>query len=182
MIIAFGSQGRDALSLMEKEKSIAIAKIDSDKDSSDVKYGLINYADFAGIYSKLGEFNTKDEVVDAIGKIPWAGDGTGLHDAMSKAAKEFKMSGRLDANKIFLVFVTGPAAATPEKLNTFAQTLFDMDVRVIPVLLGRDRDEDHVKNIVLDPKDVVKPGDDDEPSIVAKDIGDTVKRGKLCLL
>lgn len=182
MIIAFGSQGINALSLMEKEKSIAIDKIESDKDSSDIRYGLINYADIAGIYSKLGEFSTKDEVADAIGKISWAGEGTGLHDAISEAAKEFKMNGRPDAYKIFLVFVTGPAAASLEKLNTSAQKLFDINVRVIPVLLGENSDEDHMKNIVLSPKDVVKPDDGDEPSDVAKDIDDTIKRGELYYL
>ena len=182
MIIAFGSQGRNALSLMEKEKNIAIDKIDSDKDSSDIRYGLINYADVAGIYSKLGEFSAKHEVKDAIEKISWAGDGTGLRDAISEAAKEFKINGRPDAYKIFLVFVTGPAAASVEKLNTSAQKLFDMNVRVIPVLLGEDSNEDHVKNIVLSPKDVVKPGDDDEPSVVVKDIDDTIKRGEFYLL
>ena len=184
MIIAFGSQGSDALSLMEKEKSIAIAKIDSVKDSNDIRYGLINYADIAGIYSELGEFSLPAKVKDAIRKISWAGEGTGLNDAISEAAREFKKNGRPDAYKIFLVFVTGPAAASPEKLNISAQKLFDLNVRVIPVLLGDGSDEDHVKNIVLGPKDVVKPREDDEPSSVANDIDDTIKRGEhlLCAI
>jgi hypothetical protein len=177
MIIAFGSQGRDALPLMEKEKSIAIAKIDSVKDSRDIRYGLINYAPTAGIYSELGEFRSPTEVKDTIRMMSWAGEGTGLTDAISEAAKEFKKNGRPEAYKIFLVFVTGPAAASPEKLNISAQKLFDLNVRVIPVLLGDGSDEEHVKNIVLGPKDVVKPEQDDEPSSVAKDIDDTINQG-----
>ena len=177
MIIAFGSQGVDALSLMEKEKSIAMAKIDSVKKSTDIKYGLINYADIAGVYSKLGEFTTQDKIKDAVSKMSWAGEGTGLKSALSEAENEFKKNGRPDAYKIFLVFVTGQAAATPEKLIVSAQKLFDMNVRVIPVLLGENSNKDHVKNIVLSPKDIVTPKKDEEPSSVAKDIDDTAKRG-----
>ena len=182
MIIAFGSQGTDSLSLMEKEKSIAIAKINSLKDAGDIRYGLINYADVAGVYSKLGEYRSPAKVNDAIRKISWAGEGTGLNDAISKAVKEFKTNGRPEAYKIFLVFVTGPAAATPEKLNVSAQKLFDLNVRVIPVLLGDDSDEDHVTNIVLGPEDVVKTEEEDGPGSVAKDIVDVIKRGGNSLL
>ena len=178
MIIAFGSQGSDALSLMEKEKNIAIAKIDSVKDSGDIRYGLISYADTAGVYSKLGEFSSPAKVKDAIQKMSWPGEGTGLNDAISKAVKEFKMNGRPEAYKIFLVFVTGSAAATPEKLNISAQKLFDHNVRVIPVLLGDDSNEDHVTDIVLGPKDIVKPKPDDEPRSVVKYIDDVSKRGR----
>lgn len=178
MIIAFGSQGRDALSLMEKEKSIAIANIMSVKESDDVRYGLINYADFAGVYSKLGEYDTPEKLRDAIQKMPWAGEGTGLNNAISEAVYEFKKNGRPEAYKIFLVFMTGPAVASPEKLNLSAQELFDLNVRVIPVLLGEDSDEEQVKNIVLGPKDIVKPKEEDKPSSVAKDIDDTIKQGR----
>lgn len=178
MIIAFGSQSEDALALMEKEKSIAIATVDFVKDSSDTNYGLINYADIAGVYSQLGEFTSRSGVKDAIQKLSWAGQGTGLNKAISEAEKEFKKNGRPEAYKVFLVFVTGPAAAGVEKLNKSAQKLFDLNVRVIPVLLGDDSREEYVKDIVLSPVDVVKPESNDEHSSVAKDIVDTIKRGE----
>ena len=178
MIIAFGSQGKNALSLLGKEKSIAAAKIDSVEGSSDIRYGLINYADIAGVYSELGEFKTAVETKDAIWKLPWAGEGTGLNNAISQATNEFRNNGRPEAYKIFIIFVTGPAVSSPKILNMSAQELFDLDVRVIPVLLGDDSDEEQVKYFVLDPKDIVKPREEDEPSSVAKDIDDTIAQGK----
>ena len=174
MIIAFGSTGRNALSSMEKEKEFAMAYINS-QATKDIKYGLINYADTAGVYSKLGEFTKVEEVKDAIRKLSWAGEGIGLDKALTKAAQQFKKYGRPEAYKVFLVFITGPASANKNEVKLAAQDLSHFNVRIVSVLMG-----DESENIVSHPNDVVKAKPTDKPNSVAKDISDTIGRGNTC--
>ena len=176
MIIAFGSTGPKHLSLMEKEKQFAMAKIDA-QDTTDVNYGLINYADIAGVYSGLGEFTNYDDVKEAIQNMPWAGEGTGLKDALSKAVSEFKRNGRPDAYKVFLVFITGAASENQDGLKQVARELLDLNVRIVSVVVGDDANDGQITSIVVGPKDVVKVKPDEEPKTVGERIENTIKRG-----
>ena len=176
LVFAFGSTGRDAIPLFEKEKEAAKVMIDNEK-VKDILYATIVYGKDALLKSKFNDMPDKSKVKEFIDTLTWKDEGKKLDHALSEADKVFKESGRPKARKIAVVFVTGTADATTSELKKAAKKLNDNDVKIVVVKLGTDPDDKQLEAITPT-KNIVKKKKAIEPKELSQFIEEVVKKGR----
>ena len=173
LVFAFGSTGRDAIALFEKEKEAAKVMIEKEK-VKDILYSTIVYGRGA---STKSIFNMSDTVKEFIDTLTWEDEGEKLDHALVEADKVFKEHGRPKSRKITVVFVTGKADATTTELKRAAKKLNDNGVKIIVVKLGTDPDDKQLKAITPE-KNIVKKKRPIKPEELAELIEEQVKKGR----
>ena len=173
LVFAFGSTGRDAIALFEKEKEAAKVMIEKEK-VKDILYSTIVYGRGA---STKSIFNMSDTVKEFIDTLTWEDEGEKLDHALVEADKVFKEHGRQKSRKITVVFVTGKADATTTELKRAAKKLNDNGVKIIVVKLGTDPDDKQLKAITPE-KNIVKKKRPIKPEELAELIEEQVKKGR----
>ena len=175
LVFAFGSTGRDARPLFEKEKETAKVMIDNEKEK-DILYSTIVYGKDASLKSKFKDMPDKNKVKDFIDTLAWKDEGDKLDHALTEADKVFKDHGRPKARKITVVFVTGKADATTNELKKAAKKLNDNGVKIVVVKLGTDPDDKQLE-VITPKKNIVKKKRPIKPKTLAEFIEEQVKKG-----
>ena len=175
LVFAFGSTGRDAIALFEKEKQAAKEMIDGEKEK-DILYATIVYGKDASMKSKFYDMPDKSNVKEFIDTLSWKDEGKKLDHALVEVDKVFKDHGRPEARKITVVFVTGTADATTSELKKAAKKLNDYGVKIVVVKLGTDPDDEQLKAITPE-KNIVKKKKTVKPKELAQFIEEIVKKG-----
>lgn len=176
LVFAFGSTGRDAIELFEKEKEAAKVMIDNENEK-DILYSTIVYGEDASLKSKFNDMPEKAKVKEFIDILAWKDEGKKLDHALVEADKVFKKHGRPKARKITVVFVTGRADATTNELKKAAKKLHDNQVKIIVVKLGTDPDDKQLE-VVTAKKNIVKKKRPIKPKELAELIEEQVKKGE----
>ena len=173
LVFAFGSTGRDAIALFEKEKEAAKVMIEKEK-VKDILYSTIVYGRGA---STKSIFNMSDTVKEFIDTLTWEDEGEKLDHALVEADKVFKEHGRPKSRKITVVFVTGKADATTSELKKAARKLNDIGVKIVVVKLGADPDDKQLK-VITPEKNIVKKKKTVKPKELAQFIEEIVRKGE----
>lgn len=176
LVFAFGSTGRDAIKLFEKEKEAAKVMIDNENEK-DILYSTIVYGEDASLKSIFNDTLEKAKVKEFIDTLAWKDEGKKLDHALVEADKVFKKHGRPKARKITVVFVTGRADATTNELKKAAKKLHDNQVKIIVVKLGTDPDDKQLE-VVTAKKNIVKKKRPIKPKELAELIEEQVKKGE----
>ena len=176
LVFAFGSTGRDAIPLFEKEKEAAKVMIDNEKEK-DILYATIVYGSDASLKSKFNDMPDKTRVKEFIDTLTWKDEGKKLDHALVEADKVFTEHGRPKARKITVVFVTGTADATTSELKKSAKKLNDNGVKIIVVKMGTDPDDKQLEAITPE-KNIVKKKKTVKPEELAQFIEEQVKKGR----
>ncbi|XP_028394002.1 collagen alpha-5(VI) chain-like [Dendronephthya gigantea] len=173
-VFAFGSTGRDAIILFEKEKDAAKVMIDNEKEK-DILYSTIVYGQDATLNSKFNDTSDKAKVKKFIDTLTWKDEGQKLDHALVEIDNVFQNYGRPKARKITVVFVTGEADATTSELKRAAKKLNDNEVKIIVVKLGTDPDDEQLK-VITPEKNIVKKKKTVKPKELAGFIEEVVKK------
>jgi hypothetical protein len=180
LVFAFGSTGKDATPLFDKEKEAAKVMIDNEKEK-DILYSTIVYGKNVSLMSKFNDTQDKAKVKKFIDTLKWPGEGKKLDHALVETDRIFKKLGRPKARKITVVFVTGQADSTTSELKKAAKNLNDNEVKIVVVKLGTDPD-DGVLEAITPKKNIVKKKKTVKREELAEFIDEVVKKGRFIFL
>ena len=164
--------GRDTLS---KEKIIVNDMIEKPKDAF-VKYGVVEMDKSGTVKVPLGSYDDEKELKENVKKLPYK-ERKSLDEGIKSAEKEFEKNGRPKARKIMVVFIDGNDDTTKDALKKASEPLKKKKIKVIPVVLGENVDEEKLKPLLPKKK---KPKKGKDPKKLAEEIAEETFNGKFC--
>ncbi len=165
------TNGRDTLS---KEKLIVNDMIEEPKDAF-VKYGVVEMDKAGSVKVPLGGYEDEKELKENVKKLPFK-ERKSLDEGIKSAGKEFEKNGRPKARKIMIVFVDGNDDSTKNALKKVAEPLKKKKVKIIPVVLGENVDEEKLKPLLANKK---KPKKGKDPKELAQKAAEESFNGKI---
>jgi hypothetical protein len=174
VIFVMGSadpNGRDTLS---KEKIIVNDMIEKPKDAF-VKYGVVEIDKTGSVKVPLGDYEDEKELKENVKKFPFK-ERKSLDAGIKSAGKEFDNNGRPKARKIMVVFIDGNDDSTKDALKKVAEPLKKKKVKIIPVVLGENVDEERLKPLLAKKK---KPKKGKDPKKLADEVAEETFNGKI---
>ena len=174
VIFVMGSadpNGRDTLS---KEKIIVNDMIEKPKDAF-VKYGVVEIDKTGSVKVPLGDYEDEKELKENVKKLPFK-ERKSLDAGIKSAGKEFEKNGRPKARKIMVVFIDGNDDSTKDALKKVAEPLKKKKVKIIPVVLGENVDEEKLKPLLAKKK---KPKKGKDPKKLADEVAEETFNGKI---
>ena len=160
-----------------KEKKIVKDMIEKPKDAF-VKYGVVQFEKTGQVKVPLGDYEDEKELKENVKKLPFK-EGKSLDEGIKSAGEEFEKRGRPKARKIMVVFIDGNDDTTKDKLKKVAEPLTKKKVKIIPVLLGENVDEEKVKPLLEKKK---KPKKGKDPKKLVDEIAEETFNGKIFYL
>ena len=168
-----GSSDPNAKEIWTKEKMIVNDVIGKPKDAF-VKYGVVQYDKPGSVRVPLGDYKDEKELQEGVKKLLLK-QSKALDEGIKSAGGEFDKNGRPKARKVMVVFVDGNDDSTMEELKKVAEPLKKKKVKIIPVLLGENVDEEKVKPLLPKKKKPIKGKD---PEKLAEEIAEETLNGK----
>ena len=165
------TNGRDTLS---KEKLIVNDMIEEPKDAF-VNYGVVEMDKAGSVKVPLGGYEDEKELKENVKKLPFK-ERKSLDEGIKSAGKEFEKNGRPKARKIMVVFVDGNDDSTKNALKKVAEPLKKKKVKIIPVVLGENVDEEKLKPLLANKK---KPKKGKDPKELAQKAAEESFNGKI---
>ena len=175
VIFVLGSADPDGRDTLSKEKIIANDMIEKPKDAF-VKYGVVEMDKAGSVKVPLGNYEDEKELKEEVKKLPFK-ERKSLDEGVKSAGKEFEKNGRPKARKIMVVFVDGNDDSTKDALKKVAEPLKKKKVKIIPVVLGENVDEEKLKPLLAKKK---KPKKGKDPRKLAEEIAEESFNGKFC--
>ena len=165
------TNGRDTLS---KEKLIVNDMIE-EPNYAFVKYGVVEMDKAGSVKVPLGAYEDEKELKENVKKLPFK-ERKSLDEGIKSAGKEFEKNGRPKARKIMVVFVDGNDDSTKNALKKVAEPLKKKKVKIIPVVLGENVDEEKLKPLLANNK---KPKKGKDPKELAQKAAEESFNGKI---
>lgn len=149
VIFVLGSSGADAEIDFENQKKAVENFINTQKIVNAI-YGIVYYGKVPkAVIPLLAKFR-ETELKNALEYLMWREEGRSLPAALKEAERMFKEESRPGSRKV-LVFFTNE---TPKgSLKNTSELLEEMDVKLIPVAVGDQIDEDSLRK--TNSKDIV---------------------------
>jgi hypothetical protein len=169
-----GSADPNGRETLTKEKVIANNIIEKPKDAF-VKYGVVQFEKIGSVKVPLGDYDDEKELKENVKKLPFK-EGTSLNEGIKSAGKEFEKNGRPKARKIMVVFIDGNDDSTKDALKKVAEPLKKKNVKIIPVVLGENVDEEKLKPLLARRK---KPEKEKDPKKLAEEVAEEAFNGKI---
>jgi hypothetical protein len=169
-----GSADPNGRETLTKEKVIANNIIEKPKDAF-VKYGVVQFEKIGSVKVPLGDYDNEKELKENVKKLPFK-EGTSLNEGIKSAGKEFEKNGRPKARKIMVVFIDGNDDSTKDALKKVAEPLKKKNVKIIPVVLGENVDEEKLKPLLAKRK---KPEKEKDPKKLAEEVAEEAFNGKI---
>jgi len=107
-------------------------------------------------------------------KLPFK-ERKSLGEGVKSAGKEFEKNGRPKARKIMVVFLDGNDESTKDALKKVAEPLKKKKIKIIPVVMGENVDEEKLKPLLAKKK---KPKKGKDPKKLAEEIAEELFNGK----
>ena len=168
-----GSADPNGKNTLTKEKVIANDIIEEPKDAV-AKYGVVQFEETGLVKVPLGDYEDEKELRENVKKLPFK-EGKSLDEGIKTAGKEFEKNGRPKARKIMVVFIDGNDDSTKDKLKKAAEPLKKKKVKIIPVVLGENVDEEKIKPLLEKKK---KPKKGKDPKKLVDEIAEETFNGK----
>ena len=168
-----GSSDPTGKSTLTKEKILVNNIIDKPKDGF-VKYGVVELDKNGTVKVPLGDYEDEKELKDNVKKIPFK-ERKSLDEGIKSAGKEFDKNGRPKARKIMVVFIDGNDDSTKDQLDKVAKPLKKKNVKIIPVVLGENVDEEKLKPWLGKKK---KPKKEKDPVKLAEEVAEEIFNGR----
>ena len=173
VMFVMGSAEPNSEKMWMKEKFIV--KDIVEKPTNDfVKYGVVQFDKSGSVKIPLGEYTDENELKGQVDKLPLK-NGKALDEGIKSAGEEFDKNGRPKARKIMVVFIDGNDDSTKDQLDKVAKPLKKKNVKIIPVVLGENVDEEKLKPLL--PKEK-KPKKGKDPRKLAEEVAEEVFKGK----
>ena len=172
-----GSSDPNGTTTLTKEKIVVNDMIDKPKDGF-VKYGVVELDKNGTVKLPLGDYADEKEVAENVKKLPFK-ERKSLDEGIKSAGKEFDKNGRPKARKIMVVFIDGNDDSTKDQLDKVAKPLEKKNVKIIPVVLGENVDEEKLKPLLPKKK---KPKKETDPEKLAEEVAEEVFNGRNCCL
>ena len=177
MIFVMGSSDPNGTETLFKEKVIANDMIEKPKDAF-VKYGVVEMDKAGSVKVPLGNYEDEKELKEDLKKLPFK-ERKSLDEGVKSAGKEFEKNGRPKARMIMVVFLDGNDDSTKDALKKVAEPLKKKKVKIIPVVLGENVDEEKLKPLLAKKK---KPKKGKDPRKLAEEIAEESFNGKIYYL
>ena len=174
VIFVVGSADPNGTETLFKEKVIVNDVIDKPKDAF-VKYGVIELDKTGTVKVPLGNYKDEKELKENVKKLPFK-ERKSLDEGVKSAGKEFEKKGRPKARKIMVVFLDGNDDSTKDALKKVAEPLKKKKVKIIPVVLGENVDEEKLKSLLPKKK---KPKKGKDPKKLAEEVTQEAFNGKI---
>ena len=174
VIFVMGSADPNGRETLTKEKFIVNEIIEKSKDAF-AKYGVVQFENVGSVKVPLGDYKDEKELKQNVKKLPFK-EGTSLHEGIKSAGKEFEKNGRPKARKIMVVFVDGNDDSTKNALKKVAEPLKKKKVKIVPVVLGENLDEEKLKPLLANKK---KPKKGKDPKELAQKAAEESFNGKI---
>ena len=168
-----GSAEPNSEETLGKEKLIVDDIIGKPKDAF-VEYGVVQFDRVGSVVVSLGAYKNEDDLQDLVNKLPLK-EGKGLHNGIKIAGDEFEKNGRSKSRKVMVVFIDGNDDSTEEKLKNITEPLKKKNVKIIPVVLGDNVDEEKMKPLL--PKKT-KPKKGKDRKKLGEDVAEEIFAGK----
>ena len=172
VIFVMGSADPNGREALTKEKIIANNIIEKPKDAF-VKYGVVQFEEAGSVKVPLGDYDNEKELKESVKKLPFK-EGTSLNEGIKSAGKELDKNGRPKARKIMVVFIDGNDNSTKDALKKVAEPLKKKNIKIIPVVLGENVDEEKLKPLLANKK---KPKKGKDPKKVADEVAEEILNG-----
>ena len=145
-----------------------------------IHHSVLVYSDTASIEIKFGQTSPSPQQLKTLVENLRVGTGTpNLADALSKAAKMFEDDKRRPlTHKVLVIMADSRSGSTVDDVKTAAKPLMDMDIEVIPVVVGEEADPDELGNTTPDKTNVIETGKDGDPKVVGEKIMDKIRGGR----
>ena len=177
VIFVMGSSDPDGKATLTKEKILVNDMIEKPKDAF-VKYGVVELDKNGTVRVPLGEYQDDKELKENVKKLPFK-ERKSLDEGIKSAGKEFDKNGRPKARKIMIVFIDGNDDSTKDQLEKVSKPLKKKNVKIIPVVMGENVDEDKLKPLLGKKK---KPKRGKDPGKLAEEVAEETFNGKNCFL
>ena len=151
MIFVMGSSDPNGRLVFAKQKEIAKSIVDL-PDTASQRYGVVQYDSYPSVPARLGYIRDKTSLKGVIDTITWRRDGTAFVSALRKAADQFEMEGRPNADSVIVVFSDGRQAFTSHELSEIGAMLRKKGITVKVVTTDGESDGSRLRPLV--------PGDD----------------------
>ena len=168
-----GSANPKAKETLEKEKEIVHKMVDSPKDAN-TKYGVVQFGKTAETKIPLGGYEDEKALKERVKKLPLK-EGKSLDEGIKTAGKEFEENERPKSRKVLVVFVDGNDDSAKDKLKKAAEPLKKKNIKIIPVVLGENVDEEKVKPLLPKKK---KPKKGKDPKRLSEEIAEEIFNGE----
>ena len=173
VIFVMGSSDPNGATTLTKEKKLVNDIIDKPKDGF-VKYGVVELDPTGTVKVPLGDYRDEKELKENVKKIPFK-ERNSLDEGIKSGGKEFDKNGRPKARKIMVVFIDGNDDSTKDQLDKVAKPLKKKNVKIIPVVLGENVDEEKLKPLLGKKK---KPKKEKDPRKLAEEVAEEIFNGK----
>ena len=114
------------------------------------------------------------ELVDAVQRS----SGALLDKALEKAKLLFETQGRSDAKKVLVVITDKKSSSSLNDVKNQAKALEDDDIKVIPVVLGKESDGPEGTVITRNKENIIGIDEGDDPAVTAEIILRKALKGK----
>lgn len=163
MVFAFGADG--PLSIFNAEKKLAKQIIDSQL-GKDVKYSVIKYGNTAQIALPFRDVSSTSMLKQFIDIMPWEKPGLAVDDVIRKAVQNFEQNGRVEAQRVLVLFVSGRAASDEQQSTDLKKSLAKAGVNTVVIALNI-KDEEKIKSIIPAGKPLITtdPSEDTEDTV-----------------
>ena len=168
-----GSANPNGTDTLFKQKVIVNDIVDKPKDAF-VKYAVIEMDKPGSVKVPLGHYKDEKELKENVKKLPFK-ERKSLDEGIKSAEKEFEKNGRPKARKIMVVFIDGNDDSTKDALKKTSEPLKKKNIKVIPVVMGENVDEEKLKPLL--PKNK-KPQKGKDPKNLAEEIAEETFNGK----
>lgn len=172
LIFVMGSADPNGKETLTKEKIIVNDVIEKPKDAF-VKYGVVQFDKTGLVKVPLGDYEDEKELSEEVKKMP-VKEGKALDEGIKSAGEEFEKNGRPKSRKVMVVFIDGNDDSSKEKLKKVAEPLKKKNVKIIPVVLGENVEEEKVKPLLAKKK---KPKKGKDPKKLAGEVAEEAFNG-----
>ena len=172
-----GSADPNAEDTLAMEKMVVNDIIEKPKNAF-VQYGVVEFDKPGSVKVPLGDYEDEKDLKEQVNKLPLK-ESKDLDQGIKTAGEELEKKGRPKARKIIVVFIDGNDDSTMEELKKVAEPLKKKNVKIIPVLLGDNVDEEKVKPLLPKKK---KPKKGKDPEKLAEEIAEEALNGKIKVL
>lgn len=172
LIFVMGSADPNGKETLTKEKMIVNDVIEKPKDAF-VKYGVVQFDKTGLVKVPLGDYEDEKDLSEKVKKMP-VKEGKALDEGIKSAGEEFEKNGRPKSRKVMVVFIDGNDDSSKEKLKKVAKPLKKKNVKIIPVVLGENVEEEKVEPLLAKKK---KPKKGKDPKKLAGEVAEEAFNG-----
>ena len=157
---------------LTKEKVIVNDIIGKPKDAF-VRYGIVQFETNGEVKVPLGDYKDDEDLKNHVNNLPLK-EGKSLDKGIKTAGEEFEKNGRPKARKVMVVFIDGNDDSTEDQLRDVSEPLKKKGIKIIPVVLGENVDEEKIKPVL--PNKKPKKGKD--PKKLGEEIAEEILKGR----